>query len=383
MAELTRKQLLMAVVSGRGPAYLRGVDLTGLDLSDAGWLVEADLRDADLSRANLGRSNLMAAKLDNARLQGARLIGTSLEGASLRGANLNVANLMRANLRGADLYGARLIGANLTRADLQNADMEGADLEGADLQGANLNGARLDFANLKLADLRGVDMSAVKFRVGEPAPDAGVPRHGFNGTVHQVRLADIIQLLCLCRLNVVIDVQSRNGSGKFHIFDGRVRHAETETFKGEEAFFRMLLWENGRFETRTPQGDPEHSIDKPWEHLLVEAVRRYDEETAERTASIFRNIIAELRRYLPLPVFLAGEETAMPVVFDGDQSVALLVVTDAFEEEESGEIFCLMDAGGGETVIMPLRTLDVDDDHPLCDLIREYRHRDGFVAARR
>ena len=43
MSELKREQLLMAVISGKGPAYLRGVNLASVDLSGAGWLVEADL----------------------------------------------------------------------------------------------------------------------------------------------------------------------------------------------------------------------------------------------------------------------------------------------------------------------------------------------------
>lgn len=64
MSEITREQLVMSVIAGRGPASLRGVDLSKLDLSGAGWLAGADLRQADLSNADLGRANLSGAMLE-------------------------------------------------------------------------------------------------------------------------------------------------------------------------------------------------------------------------------------------------------------------------------------------------------------------------------
>ena len=83
MSELNREQLLMAVIAGRGPAYLRGVNLVSVDLSGAGWLADADLRGADLSDANLKRANLRGANLEMANMYSANLIGANFEGANL------------------------------------------------------------------------------------------------------------------------------------------------------------------------------------------------------------------------------------------------------------------------------------------------------------
>ena len=82
----------MSVISGRGPAYLRGVSLTSIDLSGAGWLAEADLRGADLSNANLKRANLRGANLEMANLHSANLTGTNFEGANLFRVKAEVAN---------------------------------------------------------------------------------------------------------------------------------------------------------------------------------------------------------------------------------------------------------------------------------------------------
>jgi uncharacterized protein YjbI with pentapeptide repeats len=65
-----------------------------------------------------------------------------LSRAGLRGLDLTGFDLSRADLRGADLRGTILCDADLSRARLEGANFFKAALDGADLAGAYLDGAQ-------------------------------------------------------------------------------------------------------------------------------------------------------------------------------------------------------------------------------------------------
>jgi len=106
--------------TGRGDAYLSGVDLSKADLS------KADLSKANLSKANLNDANLSGANLNNAYLGGAYLSDANLSGVDLGKADLSHADLIRANFSGANLHGANLHGANLSDAILGDVEISNA-----------------------------------------------------------------------------------------------------------------------------------------------------------------------------------------------------------------------------------------------------------------
>lgn len=283
MAELNREQILVAVISGRGPAYLQGVDLSRIDLSNAGWLVGADLNHTNLSHSNLSGANLKGANLMRSNLDGASLVGTNLEGADLDYTKITGGNLRRANLRGARLHGARLVGAILIKVNLEGALLEGADLEGANLEGAILRNAVLTRANLRMANLRGAILDGAKISgtllESQPATSAtDMPPLGFEGTVNCVGLAEVIQIFCYSRSDLRLRVGTSEGFGTIFIRSGEVIHAETEKLKGEEAIYEILSWDCGSFETLPFGTPPPTTIDKPIEHLMVESLRQRDED---------------------------------------------------------------------------------------------------------
>lgn len=289
MGELTREQLLIAIISGRGSAYLRGVDLSALNLSNAGWLCEADLRQANLSNANLSKANLKKANLEKANLHEANLTGTIFEDADLREAKLHGVLAKMAILRGANLQSARLVGANLFKANLEDANLEACDLEGANLEGANLRNAKLDLANLKMinfrgANLQGASLTGTILDKTKQDDDVQRPSDGFAGSIHQLQLMDLMQMASMSHSSILVRVDSAQDMGIVHIKSGRINHAQIGGLRGEAALFEILRWENGRFETQPLPNDAMASIDKPLEHLLVEAMRLKDEkkDTASR-----------------------------------------------------------------------------------------------------
>lgn len=283
MAELSREQILVAVISGRGAAYLRGVDLSKLDLSGAGWLEEADLRQANLSNAILNRANLKGARLKLANLDSANLSGANLERADLSGSKLTTSNLRLANLRFANLEGANLVGAALTKANLEGANLEGADLEGANLEAVSFKNAVLNRANLKMANLRWANLEGASIsetildRVEAYGSHPAADTEGFIGSVNAVKLMDLVQLLCLSRSDVLIRLESSLRAGSIQVRSGQVCHAEADGLWGEDAFYEMVRWETGHFEMQPLMEYGSNTIKRPLEHLLIEALRRRDE----------------------------------------------------------------------------------------------------------
>lgn len=362
MSELNREQLLMAVIAGRGPAYLRGVNLVSVDLSGVGWLAEADLRGSDLSNANLKRANLRGANLEMANMHSANLIGANFEGANLFKVKANVANLNMANLRGANLKEANLVGATLVRADLEETDLQGADLEGANLEGCNLTKARITNVNLKMANLDGADLTEAVME-GNGSNPAGVAGSGdFHGAITAIKLADLLQIGCLSRSNLNIEVYSAAGQGNIYIGSGRVLHAYTGGVQGEEAFMKILGWEKGRFITRpfTPSGPV--SIDKPVEHLLLQSHRLQDERKFSGKRS---GMIQRLKKYMPVE----AQASADLVEFFEKKGKNInrsekIEITDVFHREGGEEILCSISTNG-QALVAPIKFVNLDSNHPL------------------
>lgn len=380
MPEITRKQLLMSVISGRGPAFLRGVDLSSLDLSAAGWLGEADLRNADLSGTNLSRSNLRHANLDRANLQNCNLAVATLEGASLEGARMNVANLRAANLEGANLREAALVGAVLVKANLREANLESADLEGANLQGANLWKAKLSQANLRMTNLRGANLSEAVLEGKlvdhyESAPKNASQYQGFVGSVGGIQLTDLIQIVCLSRSNLLFKIESEAGCGTIHVGSGRVYHAQLDRLDGEEALFKMLAWEGGRFETVTLDEVGATTIDKPVENLIIESMRRRDESMPAFMKGKHGSLLREIRKYLPIPAYPSKDLMKLTVTEGKNvRPTQEVQIIDAFASTDTGEILCSILAEE-DVFIAPMRYIRIKRSHPLFDLIVVY-HKD-------
>ena len=365
MSELRREQVLMSVIAGRGPAFLRGVNLVSMDLSGAGWLAEADLRGADLSYANLKRANLRGANLEMANMYSANLMGANFEGANMFKVKANVANLNMAYLRRANLKQANLVGATMVRTDLEETDLEGADLEGANLEGSNLVNARITNANLKMTQLDGANLTKAVLE-GSILSDSDIQgaNGDFHGTITAIRLADLLQIGGLSRSNLNIDVYSASERGNIQIGSGLVLHARTGDMYGEEAFMKILGWEKGRFVTCpfTPSVQDPISIEKPVEQLVLQWHRLRDEKNHSGKCL---DLINKIKNFIPLQA-LASKDLVEFFAKGGNTigSLEKIVVTDVFHAEGDENILCSISANG-QSLTAPLKFVDLDSSHPL------------------
>lgn len=102
---------------------------------------------------------------------------------------------------------------------------------------------------------------------------------GFSGALQKIKLPDVIQLECLNRNSVILDVHDSQTRGQIFIEEGEVVHASVGALIGEQAFYQLLLLKGGKFQGKPFKAPPQRTIQGHWEILLMDAARASDEET--------------------------------------------------------------------------------------------------------
>jgi two-component system chemotaxis response regulator CheB len=137
------------------------------------------------------------------------------------------------------------------------------------------------------------------------APDAEC---GFAGTLKNIQLNDLIQMCCLSASSLCMRVTKDNRVGTIFIVDGEIVHAACADLVGEEAFYKILGWQTGCFESIEVKSTPQRTIDRNYNFLIMEAARRADEEAqSEMDASA----PAEATEQSPLNVLIVDDSPMM------------------------------------------------------------------------
>ena len=109
---------------------------------------------------------------------------------------------------------------------------------------------------------------------------------GFAGTLKNIQLMDLIQMCCFSGITMAISVMKGSRQGTIHIKDGEIVHAVCENITGENAFYNILAWQNGSFETIKAATPFEHTIEKNHNYLLLEAARLSDLKTEAENLAV-------------------------------------------------------------------------------------------------
>jgi CheY-like chemotaxis protein len=103
-------------------------------------------------------------------------------------------------------------------------------------------------------------------------------KESFSGAVSNIDLLEYLQFILFTDQKKLLEITSRDEEkGKIYFDHGNVIHAECSEARGEEAFYRCLLFEGGNFFELPWEDPPERSISAPGEFLLMEAARIKDE----------------------------------------------------------------------------------------------------------
>ena len=112
-----------------------------------------------------------------------------------------------------------------------------------------------------------------------------VRRRGITGNLENLSLPDVFQMLTLGMKTACVTVQSRKNTGVLWFYNGSAVHATATGKTGVDAVDEMLRWKSGSFSIVHGMEPDEQTIDMDTMHLLMECLRRMDEDTA-RTVGI-------------------------------------------------------------------------------------------------
>ncbi|MBN2394397.1 MAG: DUF4388 domain-containing protein [Anaerolineae bacterium] len=129
-----------------------------------------------------------------------------------------------------------------------------------------------------------------------------------KGSLADLTVADLIQLHCQSGASAVLTAQRGRDNVAVYFDGGEVVHATSGTTQGEEVVYALLAWETGTFEVEQSREAPTRTINIPWSALIMEGLRRFDEQQhlgtkkkeqeamagetrRDRLAKILRNLI--------------------------------------------------------------------------------------------
>ncbi|WP_459903889.1 response regulator [Desulfosarcina cetonica] len=189
--------------------------------------------------------------------------------------------------------------------------------------------------------------------------------NGFVGTLKNIQLNDLIQICCLSASSLCMRVTKSGRQGTIFIMDGEIVHAVCEEMAGEEAFYRILGWQTGSFESLEISEKPKRTIERNYQFLLMEAARRVDErELTDQAAEEENNAIEAVDKRLR--VLIVDDSPIMRKILSRmlDASHALQVVGMAGNGREAIQMV--------DQLSPDLITLDIN--MPVMDGISTIKH---------
>ena len=110
-------------------------------------------------------------------------------------------------------------------------------------------------------------------------PDVPAMPTGVMGTLKQMSVSEIVQSLEMGRKTARVELVPANGTKGTMAFDGgQICYAVCGEKRGDDAFYELARHTEGFFRIHYGQQPPEKNIDAPTTFLLLEAMRRMDEE---------------------------------------------------------------------------------------------------------
>jgi hypothetical protein len=113
-------------------------------------------------------------------------------------------------------------------------------------------------------------------RSGTPAEGID-PCHSLIGNLNQFSAPEILQMSCLSQRSGRFTFKSGRGNSEIYLQRGSVRHAVFGSLEGESAVAEIFRWREGRFYFEEGIISQVQSVDRPWEHLLIDNLQKLDE----------------------------------------------------------------------------------------------------------
>lgn len=103
---------------------------------------------------------------------------------------------------------------------------------------------------------------------------------GVYGTIHSIDLTSLLQMINLEKKTVTVGIESDYEKGFLYFDKGEIVHAECGLLVGEDAAFRLIRMNKGRFFlVKAEKGTPK-TIDTPFLVLVMNIMKEIDEDVA-------------------------------------------------------------------------------------------------------
>jgi hypothetical protein len=103
---------------------------------------------------------------------------------------------------------------------------------------------------------------------------------GVSGSLQEMALPDIVQVLWHGRKTGSLRIQTTAGSGEIHFVEGQIYNALFGKARGADAFYVMVALTAGEFALDPTFVAPQRVIEDSPEGLLLEGMRRLDESAS-------------------------------------------------------------------------------------------------------
>ncbi|MDJ0781206.1 MAG: chemotaxis protein CheB [Desulfosarcinaceae bacterium] len=169
---------------------------------------------------------------------------------------------------------------------------------------------------------------------------------GFAGTLKNIQLADLIQICCLSAVSLGIQVTQDDQQGMIYIDAGAIVHAETQSLKGEDAFYAIMGWQSGSFETVAEDTTIDRTIEQGYQYLLMEAAHQADERDSQSGEEIAARLIQD------------ESHDQLRVLVVEDSSIMCKILVSMLNADENIEV--VGTAKNGEEALAQLESLKPD-----------------------
>ena len=124
------------------------------------------------------------------------------------------------------------------------------------------------------------------FKRKSTTPAEGVdPCHSLIGNLNQFPAAEVLQMSCLGQRSGRFTFKSGRGNSEIYLHHGMIRHAVYGTLEGEAAVAEVFRWRQGRFYFEEGIISQVQTVNRPWAHLLLDNLQKFDETVNVREAA--------------------------------------------------------------------------------------------------
>jgi CheY-like chemotaxis protein/predicted transcriptional regulator len=176
----------------------------------------------------------------------------------------------------------------------------------------------------------------------ERQPDSSAdPEHAVSGSLSELYFPEAMQLILAYGKSGVLHLKDGDIEGQVYLKQGQIIHAELGTAEGEEAFYKLALWNKGHFRFQVGEPSPRETINKSGTNLLIEATRRLDEWNMISSKIPSFDVVAKL---VPLDgaasIRLTGNDWKILRQVDGQRSVRQIAKELGTDLFETGRLLC-------------------------------------------